>query len=115
MQPLSVELTDVNRRSYTKLTVKVQGFRLSGEKLNGSANRAKILTISYKAIIPKRLTSKQRYTSRWKFKKTFPKKQLFASYNTEIKRKLEGMIVDLRDKLWRSSVKSENSKRIRLE
>ena len=95
--------------------MKVQGFRLSGEKLNGSANRAKILTTSYKAIIPKRLTSKQRYTSRWKFKKTFPKKQLLASYNTEIKRKLEGMIVDLRDKLWRSSVKSENSKRIRLE
>ena len=75
MQPLSVELTDVNRRSKTKLTVKIQCFRHGGKKLNGSPNKAKILTVSYKSHHPtETITSKQRYTLTRKLqKKTYPK------------------------------------------
>ena len=52
MQPLGAEPTNVNRKSKTKLTVKVQCFRLGGKKLNGSLNKAKNFTVSYKSHHP---------------------------------------------------------------
>ena len=52
MQPLGVELTGVNRQSLTKLTEKVRCFRLDGKKLNGSLNKAKIFTFTYKSHQP---------------------------------------------------------------
>ena len=52
MQLLGVELRDVYRQSLTKLTVKVQCFRLGGKKLNASLNKAKIFTVSYKSHHP---------------------------------------------------------------
>ena len=52
MQPLGVELTGVNCQSKTKLTEKVRCFRLGGKKLNGSLNKAKIFTVSYKSHRP---------------------------------------------------------------
>ena len=52
MQPLGVELTDVNHQSWIKLFVKIQCVRLGGKKLNGSLNKAIILTVSYKSHHP---------------------------------------------------------------
>ena len=76
--------------------------------------KQKFLPLLIKAISPLRLTSKQLYVIA-EIKKILPEKQLFPSYNMEIKGKLEDVIDDLREKLWWSSVKSGNSKHIRLE
>ena len=77
--------------------------------------KPKFLSLVIKAITPLRPTSKQSYTLSRKLKKSYPKKQLFPSYKMEIKGILEDVIDDLREELWRSSVKSVNSRHIILE
>ena len=76
--------------------------------------KQKFLPLVIKAITPLRPTSKQLYII-VEIKNILPEKQLFPSYNMEIKGKLEDVIDDLREKLWWSSVKSWNSRHIRLE
>ena len=76
--------------------------------------KQKFLPLLIKAITPLRPTSKRLYIIA-KIKKILPEKQLFPSYNVEIQGKLEDVIDDLREKLWWSSVKSGNSRHIRLE
>ena len=73
--------------------------------------KQKFLPLLIKAITPLRPTSKRLYVIA-EIKKILPEKQLFPSYNMEIKGKLEDVIDDLREELWWSSVKSGNSRHI---
>ena len=76
--------------------------------------KQKFLPLVIKAIAPLRPTNKQLYVIA-EIKKILHEKQFFPSYNMEIKGKLEDVIDDLREELWWSSVKSGNSRYIRLE
>ena len=76
--------------------------------------KQKFLPLPIKAITPLRPTSKRLYVIA-EIKNILPEKQLFQSYNMEIKGRLEYVIDNLREELWWSSVKSGNSRLIRPE